>query len=43
MLIGLAITIAAFGTFILHRLPRDIAALVVVAGFVVPYYFKPVL
>jgi hypothetical protein len=37
-LIGAAATIAAFGMFVLPRLPNDIAALVVVAGFIVPYF-----
>jgi hypothetical protein len=36
-LIGLGATIAALGIFILPRLPRDIAAPVIAAGFVVPY------
>jgi hypothetical protein len=38
ILIGLGATIAALGMFVLPHLRRDIAALVVVAGFVVPYF-----
>ncbi|WP_212023224.1 hypothetical protein [Bradyrhizobium tropiciagri] len=38
MLIGLLATIAALGMFILPLIPGDIAAPVVVAGFVVPYF-----